>query len=286
LRDHISFVCFTFSDPNDRTPLLPQNDSTSSASQKIWARSVSIFQLLALMFLIFYVCAGREWMTEDPDSAVRDELRRQWDKEIRGHQKIRQAWAIEVEQHDTIRVGWEAEHMELIRQWDKEIQGHQKIRQAWAIEVKQHDTIRIGWEAERMELIRQWDIEVEQHNTIRAGWEAERNELIAMRKQLVRDKEDWKDEKRGEARRKKEEQDRIRAKFYWEDLGADQHCLRYSTRQYTARVANVPRQYDPVQACKETAIEINGVKILNPVQCEDRVPYIPGYSSLCADISF
>ncbi|KAJ7711999.1 hypothetical protein B0H14DRAFT_3019760 [Mycena olivaceomarginata] len=82
-------------------------------------------------------------------------------------------------------------------------------------------------------------------------------ELIAMREQLVRDKEDWKDEKRGEARRKKEEQDRIRAKFYWEDLGADQHCLRYSTRQYTARVANVPRQYDPVQACKETAIEIN-----------------------------
>ncbi|KAJ7795904.1 hypothetical protein B0H14DRAFT_3495369 [Mycena olivaceomarginata] len=212
----------------------PQNDSASSASQKTWARSVAILKLkfLALIFLILCVCAAREWMTEDPlDPTVRDRLRRQWDKEIQGHQKIRQAWAIEVEQHDTIRIGWETEHMELIRQWD---------------------------------------IEVEQHDIIRAGWEAERNELIAMRKQLVRDKEDWKDEKRGEARRKKEEQDRVRAKFYWEDLGADQHCLRYSTRQYTARVANVPRQYDPVQACKETAIEINGVKILNPVQCEDR----------------
>ncbi|KAJ7739494.1 hypothetical protein B0H14DRAFT_2990811 [Mycena olivaceomarginata] len=76
-------------------------------------------------------------------------------------------------------------------------------------------------------------------------------ELIAMREQLVRDREDWKEEKRGEARRK--------------ERGTGPH-----SSQYTARVANVPRQYDPVQACKETAIEINGVKILNPAQCEDR----------------
>ncbi|KAJ7203513.1 hypothetical protein GGX14DRAFT_461393 [Mycena pura] len=194
-------------DPNDRMPLLPQNNSASSTSQTTWAWSVLIYKLLTLIFLTLCVRAAWGWMTKDPlDPAVRDRLRRQWDEEIQGHEKIRQAWAIEVEQHDTIRIGWEAERME----------------------------------------------------------------LIAMREQLVRDKEDWKDEKRGEARRKKEEQDRIRATFYWEDLRADQHCLRYSTRQYTARVANVPRQYDPVQACKETAIEINGLKIHSPVQCEDR----------------
>ncbi|KAJ7111445.1 hypothetical protein C8R44DRAFT_632962 [Mycena epipterygia] len=133
----------------------------------------------------------------------------------------------------------------LRREWDKEVKGHEEIRRAWTIEVEQHDTIRVGWEAERLE-------------------------LIAMREQLVRDKEDWEEEKRGEARRKKEEQDRIRAKFYWEDVRADQHCLRHGTRQYTARVANVPRQYDPVQACTETAIEINGLKIPRPAQCEDR----------------
>ncbi|KAJ7739493.1 hypothetical protein B0H14DRAFT_2990805 [Mycena olivaceomarginata] len=65
-----------------------------------------------------------------------------------------------------------------------------------------------------------------------------------MRKQL--------DEKRGEARRKKEEQDRVRAKFYWEDLGGG---------------STLPA----LQACKETAIEINGVKILNPVQAASGV---------------
>ncbi|KAJ7101065.1 hypothetical protein C8R44DRAFT_716446 [Mycena epipterygia] len=225
---------------SDRTPLLPQHDSASSASQKTWTRSritVSIFKFLALMILILWMCAAWEWMsTKDPlDPAVRDRLRRQWDKEIKGHEKIRRAWAIEIEQHDTIRVGWETERLELIAM--REQLGRDKE----------------DWMRDR---------------------EAERLELIAMREQLVRDKEDWmrdrEDEKRGGARRKKEEQDRIRAKFYWEDLRADQRCLRHGTRQYTARVANVPRQYDPVQACKETAIEINGLKIPSPMQCEDK----------------
>ncbi|KAJ7837870.1 hypothetical protein B0H14DRAFT_2362023 [Mycena olivaceomarginata] len=68
------------------------------------------------------------------------------------------------------------------------------------------------------------------------------------------------------------EEARVRERFYWADLKADQRCLRYGTRVYSARLANVPRQYDPVEACTETAIEINGQKILSPHQCEDRGP--------------
>ncbi|KAJ7199542.1 hypothetical protein C8J57DRAFT_457833 [Mycena rebaudengoi] len=79
-----------------------------------------------------------------------------------------------------------------------------------------------------------------------------------MREQLVHDKEAWEAEKRADERRKEEEQERLRATFYWKDLRAEQRCLRYGARRYSARVANVPREYDPVQACKETAVEIHG----------------------------
>jgi hypothetical protein len=96
-----------------------------------------------------------------------------------------------------------------------------------------------------------------------------------MRERLVHDKEAWEAEKRADERRKEKEQERLRASFYWEDLRAEQRCLRYGARRYSARVANVPREYDPVQACKETAVEIHGVEIRSPTQCEDKVIYIP-----------
>ncbi|KAJ7883229.1 hypothetical protein B0H14DRAFT_2339709 [Mycena olivaceomarginata] len=77
------------------------------------------------------------------------------------------------------------------------------------------------------------------------------------------------------------EEARVRERFYWADLKADQRCLRYGTRVYSARLANVPRQYDPVEACTETAIEINGQKILSPHQCEDRSsPYFYSFRVL------
>ncbi|KAK7044497.1 hypothetical protein R3P38DRAFT_2879102 [Favolaschia claudopus] len=135
------------------------------------------------------------------------------------------------------------------REWDKEIRSHQAIRQEWIIELANHEKTRVGWESERQE-------------------------LIAMREQLVRDKEEWmreREEERGaEERRRREEEDRVRAKFSWENLQGAQNCLQYGTRRYTARLANVPREYDPVKACTETAVEIHGVKISSPHQCEDR----------------
>ncbi|KAJ7717046.1 hypothetical protein B0H16DRAFT_1612453 [Mycena metata] len=64
--------------------------------------------------------------------------------------------------------------------------------------------------------------------------------------------------------------ERIRAGFIWDDVKGDQHCLQHGTRRYTARIANVPREYDPVTACAETAVEIHGMRIPNPNECEDR----------------
>ncbi|KAJ7251020.1 hypothetical protein C8J57DRAFT_1078424 [Mycena rebaudengoi] len=127
----------------------------------------------------------------------------------------------------------------LRHEWDKEIQAHERIRGAWMKEVAEHDIIRVGWENERQE--------------------------------ILREKEEWAKAREDEERRKEEEKERMRAGFYWADLQADQRCFRYGTRQYTARVSNVPREYDPVQACKETQIEINGLRFVTPDMCEDRV---------------
>ncbi|KAK7044507.1 hypothetical protein R3P38DRAFT_2879177 [Favolaschia claudopus] len=138
-----------------------------------------------------------------------------------------------------------------------------RIRRDWAKETRAHETIR-----------QEWSMELADHERIRVGWESERQELIAMREQLVRDKEEWmrerEDEKGAEERRKREEEDRTRAQFAWEDLKGNQGCLQYRTKRYTARLANVPREYDPVKACTETSVEIHGVKIPSPHQCEDR----------------
>ncbi|KAJ6622242.1 hypothetical protein B0H10DRAFT_2014877 [Mycena sp. CBHHK59/15] len=141
------------------------------------------------------------------------------------------------------------------REWDQEIRGYDKIRCAWSKEVAEHETIRIGWESER-------------------------TELIAMREQLMREREEWarsrEDEKREEERRGREEQrrrdeeERTRAGFYWEGLRGEPRCFRHGTRQYSARVANVPQQYDAVKACTETTVEIHGLKMPSPNQCEDR----------------
>ncbi|KAJ7738047.1 hypothetical protein DFH07DRAFT_841320 [Mycena maculata] len=194
---------------NDHTPLLPQSPSPPRLKEnsKTWS-PLSVF--IAFMLFILGVVVAAEWMQRSPeaalDPATRARMRREWDKEIKGHEAIRQAWVTEVAAHETARADWEAEHAA----------------------------------------------------------------LVTMREQLVRDKEAWEAEKRADERRKEEEQERLRASFYWEDLRAEQRCLRHGARQYKARVANVPREYDPVQACKETAVEIHGVEIPSPTQCEDK----------------
>ncbi|KAJ7750502.1 hypothetical protein B0H14DRAFT_2982007, partial [Mycena olivaceomarginata] len=111
-----------------------------------------------------------------------------------------------------------------------------RLRHEWDKEIQAHERIHSAWVKE-----------VAEHDVIRMGWENEHQEI-------------------DEERRK----ERMKAGFYWADLQADQRCFRHGTRQYTARVSNVPREYDPVQACKETPIEINGLKFVTPDMCEDR----------------
>lgn len=44
----------------------------------------------------------------------------------------------------------------------------------------------------------------------------------------------------------------------WVGMKAGEHCLRYATRQYTARISEVRGGDNAMQACKDTPVEIHG----------------------------
>ncbi|KAF9478455.1 hypothetical protein BDN70DRAFT_808781 [Pholiota conissans] len=55
----------------------------------------------------------------------------------------------------------------------------------------------------------------------------------------------------------------------WEGLKGGEHCLRYATRQYTARLSDVPAgQESMLRACKETPVEIHS-RVLYTDFCQD-----------------
>ncbi|KAL9713008.1 hypothetical protein Ac2012v2_004249 [Leucoagaricus gongylophorus] len=56
--------------------------------------------------------------------------------------------------------------------------------------------------------------------------------------------------------------------LYWDDLKGDAHCLAYGIRRYTAHLRNVPFLANRTRACKETAIQINGLDLRSPDECE------------------
>ncbi|KDR83897.1 hypothetical protein GALMADRAFT_236374 [Galerina marginata CBS 339.88] len=59
---------------------------------------------------------------------------------------------------------------------------------------------------------------------------------------------------------------------YWDEPLPGAHCLGFGTREYTARLWNLPFFSDWVAACKETEIEIRGALIPRPSYCESRWP--------------
>ncbi|KAJ7706662.1 hypothetical protein B0H17DRAFT_1325560 [Mycena rosella] len=259
---------------SDRTPLLPSAPSPTPKTK--WDR-FPVYMLLIFLLCLAITPAWNYFSSEDAlDPAARDRLRRAWDKEIRGHEATRRAWASEVAAHETIRMGWEEERLQLMRdreEWLREKHGEETRRKA------EDERVRAGWEKERLRLVRdreEWRREKQREETrreaederVRAGWEKERL-------QLVRDREEWLREKQGEETRRKAEDERVRASFAWESLRAEERCVRHGARQYSARISNVPRAYDPAQACTETAVEIHGRKIANPSWCEKSTIFLP-----------
>ncbi|KAG2069559.1 hypothetical protein BDR04DRAFT_1101441 [Suillus decipiens] len=123
---------------------------------------------------------------------------------------------------------------------------------------------------------KEWDVEVRQHqqevlkrDEIYKRWRLEDNERIHLREQWQTEIENHGRDM--EERRKHEEEERLRLNMFWTNL--DSHaCTTYATREYTARLANVPTYYDRrVEACMATSVKIHGVEY-TPKWCEDHGP--------------
>ncbi|KAG1823665.1 uncharacterized protein BJ212DRAFT_1476547 [Suillus subaureus] len=69
-----------------------------------------------------------------------------------------------------------------------------------------------------------------------------------------------------------EEDERLRLNMFWTDL-TSHTCMTYATREYTARLVNVPSYYNRrVEACMATPVKIHGVEYM-PKWCEDHGQY-------------
>ncbi|KAJ8078102.1 hypothetical protein PM082_000308 [Marasmius tenuissimus] len=56
---------------------------------------------------------------------------------------------------------------------------------------------------------------------------------------------------------------------YWSEPVKSNDCHSYGTREWRSRLWNIPSGYDWIKACKESPVEINGVRYETPDSCED-----------------
>ncbi|KAJ6616306.1 hypothetical protein B0H10DRAFT_2219528 [Mycena sp. CBHHK59/15] len=235
---------------NDRRPLIfrsnPANNSSSGRNMGRKCNFSPLHLAILVLGIISAVLAVSRLPNVAPQPAAQARIRDEWDNEVHAHEALRADWAREREEILSLRAelerdreNWECEHVAQVQR-----------RQEEQVE---------------------WDKEIQAHEALRADWARKRDYVEALRADLQREKAEWKRQRAAEKRRKEDELARVRAGFQWEDLTPDQRCRGHNARGYTARLANVPRSYDPVQACKETAIEFPGAKIKGrPLKCEDR----------------
>ena len=157
------------------------------------------------------------------------------------------------------RTGLEQEKRQMARdrkRHDGFLDRAESVRSNWTVELREHDDERKRWDLERKERER----ERREWNGERKRWEQERQEREAEEKKRQVEKEE----------KHREEEERKRVNLYWEDLKATPKCIRYGTREYTAKLANLSQGYDPLKGCLETKGDIHGVKML-PDRCENKV---------------
>ncbi|KAF6754038.1 hypothetical protein DFP72DRAFT_900236 [Ephemerocybe angulata] len=54
----------------------------------------------------------------------------------------------------------------------------------------------------------------------------------------------------------------------WEHFKGAEHCLRFATREYTAKLVGAPPNVSPISACRETPVNIHSIPIV-PDYCQD-----------------
>ncbi|KAJ2929919.1 hypothetical protein H1R20_g7165, partial [Candolleomyces eurysporus] len=130
----------------------------------------------------------------------------------------------------------------------------QDITAKWAREIEQHASAFEAMRKERAE----WD-------KARAQWQAEQREHERLQEEQMKLELE---RQRRQLEKEKEDEERKKAGLKWQDPQPDEHCLRFGTRRYTAKLENLPEGYNRMKACHETQAWINGRWVL-PTQCDD-----------------
>ena len=166
--------------------------------------------------------------------------------------RIRKEWGIELRKHK------EAVDIEL-RKYKEAVDKRVDIEKRWHLE-----------DDERVHIREQWMREKEEHDRgVEERRRREEEERVRVRERWMREKEEH--DHGVEKRRRLEEEERLRLNMVWGDVQSDTTCTTYATREYTARLMNVPSYYDRrVEACMATPIQIHGVEY-KPKWCEDHV---------------
>ncbi|KIJ09283.1 hypothetical protein PAXINDRAFT_172547 [Paxillus involutus ATCC 200175] len=120
---------------------------------------------------------------------------------------------------------------------------------------------------------KEWDRELLQHDELARNHQE--HEETWKTEQIAHDEllEEWNRERKAHDRQKmererREEDERRRRNMFWVDV--EPHgCTSYATREYTARLTNVPSNYNRrVEACKATPLVVHDQSYL-PRTCED-----------------
>jgi hypothetical protein len=231
---------------SETDPLVPGRASRRRSvllNQCIWIAVIAV--LVSYIFVWTF--------SVSPD--IRDRTREEWDIERRKHQEealkridIEYRWRVEDDERIHLREQWmrdrEEHERNLTEAIRRELQDKQARRAQWATEKEEHERkyneaiLRENKEKEARRA--QWESEVEEHN------------------------------RAIEERESREEHERLRLNILWSDPESHQ-CTTYGTREYTARLVNVPADYDRrVEACMVMPIQIHGVEYKTK-WCEDHV---------------
>ncbi|KAG2343924.1 hypothetical protein BDR05DRAFT_932936 [Suillus weaverae] len=239
----------------------------------------------------------REWDIElhqhQREVLKRIDTQNRWHLEDDDRVRLREQWRMEAEEHkrgvEETRRREEQEKIILREKWGREVKEHEReveerrrseeqeeiiLREKWGREVEEHEREveerRRREEQETILLREKWAREVEEHEReVEERRRREEQEKILLREKWGREVEEH--DREVEERRKHEEEERLRLNMFWTDL-ASHTCTTYATREYTARLVNVPSYYNRrVEACMATSVTIHGAEY-TPKWCEDHGP--------------
>ncbi|KAH6897777.1 hypothetical protein BKA70DRAFT_1315719 [Coprinopsis sp. MPI-PUGE-AT-0042] len=140
---------------------------------------------------------------------------------------------------------------------------HGWILQAGMSKLSQ-DCVHSDWAKEYQRHLEQMQAERAQWEIERKGWveEDRAREKVQQAERLLEV-----DRQRRKDKEERQEGERRRARVRWAKPQPDTHCLRFGTRKWTAKLEDLPADYNPVTMCQETKALIHGRWLL-PNECE------------------